>query len=244
MVPPQELLIANRVPVENPAGGLHLGVVRAEGVDPGRYPEGFSEALGLRLAEERRGEHPPGIDTDARRTASRDMLRNGRYKPTGRGKPASEYLVRAAAEGFPAINSLVDVNNLISLQERLPITMWDVNRVGSYEMVFRLGRDGETYVFNRSGQVLDVRDLVVGCRITPESGAEGEPVVSPIKDSELAKTGDDTDDVVACVYAPVNVVSDYVLSEICTRFAGWLQGCGAAVRVTHATVAPGKSVRL
>jgi DNA/RNA-binding domain of Phe-tRNA-synthetase-like protein len=244
MVPPRELLITNRLPGENPAGGIHLGVVRAEGVDPGRYPEGFTEALELRLAEERRGEHLPGIDTEARQAASRDMLRNGRYKPTGRGKPASEYLVRAAAEGFPSINSPVDVNNLISLQERLPITMWDVDRIGSNEMVFRLGREGETYVFNRSGQVLDVRDLVVGCRLTAESGADGEPVVSPIKDSEMAKTRDDTHRVAACVYAPVNVVSEDTLSEICSRFAGWLQGCGTAVRVAYATVALGSSVRL
>ena len=32
------------------------------------------------------------------RSAVRDMLRHGGYKPTGRGKPASEYLVRAANE--------------------------------------------------------------------------------------------------------------------------------------------------
>ncbi len=29
----------------------------------------------------------------------RKLLRHGGYKPTGRGKPASEYLVRAAGEG-------------------------------------------------------------------------------------------------------------------------------------------------
>ena len=33
------------------------------------------------------------------RVATRDLLRHGGYKPTGRGKPASEYLVRAVGEG-------------------------------------------------------------------------------------------------------------------------------------------------
>ena len=33
----------------------------------------------------------------------RELLRYGGYKPTGRGKPASEYLVRAAGEGHPGL---------------------------------------------------------------------------------------------------------------------------------------------
>ena len=37
-------------------------------------------------------------DDDSRKL-SRDLLRHGGYKPTGRGKPASEYLVRAAGDG-------------------------------------------------------------------------------------------------------------------------------------------------
>ena len=52
---------------------------------------------------------------EAVRAAVRDMLRVGGYKPTGRGKPASEYLVRAAAEGVLApINLAVDVCNAVS----------------------------------------------------------------------------------------------------------------------------------
>src|SRR4051812_32529572 len=47
---------------------------------------------------------------DSVRSAVRDLLRHGGYKPTGRGKPASEYLVRAATEGqLSSINLAVDV---------------------------------------------------------------------------------------------------------------------------------------
>src|SRR5512143_2143668 len=50
------------------------------------------------------------------RTAIRELLRHGGYKPTGRGKPASEYLVRAAAEGkLVPINAAVDLGNVVSL---------------------------------------------------------------------------------------------------------------------------------
>ncbi len=38
----------------------------------------------------------PFRSDDAVRSAVRDLLRHGGYKPTGRGKPASEYLIRAA----------------------------------------------------------------------------------------------------------------------------------------------------
>lgn len=37
------------------------------------------------------------------RSAVRDMLRHGGYKPTGRGKPASEHLVRAASVSQPGL---------------------------------------------------------------------------------------------------------------------------------------------
>ena len=79
------------------------------------------------------------------------MLRNGSYKPTGRGKPANEYLLRAAGEGsFPATNALVDANNLVSLKHMVPISVWDLDLASSHHTLFRLGRDDERYVFNRA----------------------------------------------------------------------------------------------
>ena len=58
-------------------------------------------ALGLELdgwiAERRR--RPLAPEEERLRQGCREVLRNGRYRPTGRGKPASEYLLRAALEG-------------------------------------------------------------------------------------------------------------------------------------------------
>ena len=63
------------------------------------------------------------------RAAVRDMLRHGGYKPTGRGKPASEYLVRAASEGaLGSINAAVDVCNGVSLHSGFPISVVDLDR--------------------------------------------------------------------------------------------------------------------
>ncbi len=236
---PHPISVENRLPTGNPAGGALLGLVRAEGVEPAHYPAGFDAALADAVA----GAQDPS-EAEARRVGARDMLRNGRYKPTGRGKPASEYLVRAAVGGsFPRINALVDVNNLVSLTERLPISLWDLDRAAD-RVRFRLGREGETYVFNTAGQALALHDLAVGCRVRAGEDAAGEPFVSPIKDSHGTKTAPETRRVAAAVYAPANLVTPDALSDICRRFAAWLAGCGDDVETATAVAAPGEAVEL
>src|SRR5580700_11982038 len=66
---------------------------------------------------------------DAVRAAVRDLLRHGGYKPTGRGKPSSEYLLRAVSEGaLASINAVVDACNAVSLHSGLPISVVDLDR--------------------------------------------------------------------------------------------------------------------
>jgi len=175
-----------QIHVENqiPRSDALLGLIRAEGVHVATEPEGLAEALQQLLAG--RQQLPPELE--ARRQAVRDLLRNGRYKPTGRAKPASEYLLREAqAGGFPRINGPVDVANYISLLHMLPVSLWDLDRAASTRFRFRLGRAGEAYVFNTAGQQIDLTDLIVGCRVDPDSGAD-EPIVNPVKDSLATKT--------------------------------------------------------
>ncbi len=115
------------------------------------------------------------------RTAVRDMLRVGGYKPTGRGKPASEYLVRAAAEGaLGPINLAVDVCNAVSLHSGFPISVVDLDRARE---PFRIdvAPAGTRYVFNASGQEIDVAGLL--CLFD----ADG-PCANAVKDSQRTKT--------------------------------------------------------
>jgi len=228
------LTIANRVPADNAAGGVCLGLVRAEGILPTAQPPGLDDALAALS---------PDLDAarEARRLAARDMPRNGRHTPTGRGTPASEYRLRALADGdFPRINAPVDVNNLVSAGSALPISLWDLDRADADRYVFRLGRAGEAYVFNASGQTLDAHDLVVGCRVRGEE----EPIVSPIKDGHATKTTPETRRVAGCVYAPANAVSLDELRALCETFAGWLARCGEEVRTSVAVAGPGETVSL
>lgn len=213
-----------------------LGIIRADSVEIGHYPEQFDVLLGG-LLERRRTELT--AEEDARRAAARDILRNGRYKPTGRGKPASEYLLRAAAADnyrFPRINAPVDVCNYLSLKHVVPISLWDVDLAKTNAFVFRLGRAGEAFVFNEGGQTIDVEDLLVGCRVREDRIPAEEPIVNPVKDSLLTKTTPSTKRVAACIYAPAVTVSREYLESMCLEFTGLLEQCGGAVEAAYSVL--------
>jgi DNA/RNA-binding domain of Phe-tRNA-synthetase-like protein len=119
------------------------------------------------------------------RGAVRDMLRFGGYKPTGRGKPASEYLVKAADEGgIRSINPAVDACNAVSLHSGFPISVIDADRA---RPPFRIDTpaSGDKYVFNPAGQEIDIGGLV--CIFD----ADG-PCGNAVKDSQRTKTNEDT----------------------------------------------------
>jgi DNA/RNA-binding domain of Phe-tRNA-synthetase-like protein len=127
----------------------------------------------------------PMASSDAIRTAVRDLLRAGGFKPAGRSKPASEYLIAAHAEGrFPRINAAVDACNAVSLHSGLPISLVDLDLVDG---ALRIGcaPAGTTYVFNPSGQVIDASGLL--CVFD----AQG-PTGTPVKDAQRTKTHDGT----------------------------------------------------
>ena len=117
---------------------------------------------------------------EAVRVAVRDLLRHGGYKPTGRGKPSSEYLVAAAAEGHLAsINPAVDAGNAVSLHSGLPISVVDLD-LARAPLRVAIAAD-ERFVFNASGQVIDVEGLL--CLFD----AEG-PCANAVKDAQRTKT--------------------------------------------------------
>jgi hypothetical protein len=62
-------------------------------------------------------------------------------------------------------------------------------------VVVRFGRPGEHYIFNVSGQSMDVTGIPVIC-----CAATDEPVGNAVKDSMLAKVGPETRNILAVVY--------------------------------------------
>jgi DNA/RNA-binding domain of Phe-tRNA-synthetase-like protein len=142
---------------------------------------------------------------DERRQAVRRLLRRGGFKPSGRNKPAQEYLLRAAgADGqWPTILNVVDVLNVVSLESGLPISLVALNRL-QLPLVIRYGRPEEAYVFNAAGQELKLAGLFCICQTV--DGAT-QPVGSPVKDSLLAKVTPEDDRVLACIFAPRSAVT-------------------------------------
>jgi DNA/RNA-binding domain of Phe-tRNA-synthetase-like protein len=127
----------------------------------------------------------PLASDDAVRAAVRDLLRHGGYKPTGRGKPAAEYLLRAVAEGtLGAINAAVDTCNAVSFHSGLPISVVDLDRTEA-PLSVAVAEAGTSYVFNASGQTIDVGGLL--CLFD----AAG-PTANAVKDAQRTKTSAST----------------------------------------------------
>ncbi len=118
---------------------------------------------------------------DTVREAVRRLLRHGGFKPSGRSKPASEYLIRAAGEGtLGSINAAVDVCNIVSLHSGLPISVVDLARAKE-PLHVGVAPAGAAYVFNASGQSIDLGGLL--CL----SDADG-PCANAVKDAQRTKT--------------------------------------------------------
>ena len=225
-----------------PREDLGLGLVRVEGVRVGPAPAELAAELD-RCIEAARGR---GEALEPRREAlrqgGRTILRNGCYKPTGRGKPASEYLMRAAAEAsFPRISGPVDACNLVSLAHAVAISLWDLDLAASSDFEVRLGGPGERYVFNPTGQVLELEDLVCGCA---QRGGGSTPIVTPIKDSMATKLREQTTRVGGTIYYPLAAGSVEELRAIADELLRWLRLCGERPEGTSAVLLPGQSVTL
>jgi DNA/RNA-binding domain of Phe-tRNA-synthetase-like protein len=141
------------------------------------------------------GASAPLAPSDPIKAAVRDLLRHGGYKPSGRSKPASEYLAAAFAKAeFPRINAMVDACNVVSLHAGLPISLVDVDRLDhSAALTIRIAPPGTSYVFNPSGQIIDASGLV--CLYD----AQG-PTGTPVKDAQRTKTHDATVAALAIVW--------------------------------------------
>jgi hypothetical protein len=127
----------------------------------------------------------PMTSDDAIREAVRALLRQGGFKPTGRSKPASEYLLRAVRDGqLASINLAGDVCNVVSLHCGLPISVVDRDRARE---PFRVGLApaGSSYVFNASGQSMDLGGLL--CLFDGDA-----PCANAVKDAQRTKTTADT----------------------------------------------------
>lgn len=158
----------------------------------------------------------PVRSSEALRTAVRDLLRTHGYRPTGRGKPSSEYLVAAVGDGrLGSINAVVDAGNVASLHSGLPISVVDLD-LAVLPLRVEVPAMGSKYVFNRGGQEIDVGGLL--CL----ADAEG-PCANAVKDAQRTKTTPATTRVLAVVWGCAQPDAAHApavvrwLGELCAR---------------------------
>jgi DNA/RNA-binding domain of Phe-tRNA-synthetase-like protein len=164
---------------------------------------------------------------DARRQAVRQLLRCGGFKPSGRNKPAQEYLLRSVTQDgkLPEIWNVVDLINAVSLDSGLPISLISTTRVGD-QLSIRYGEPDESFIFNQAGQRLAVAGLICLCGTSAE---RPEPLGTPVKDSMSGKVVEEDRHVVACIYAPRDAVDADELQQFTTQLTtGLARWCGAS----------------
>ena len=151
----------------------------------------------------------------------RDLLRHGGYRPTGRGKPSSEYLVRAAGDGgLGSINLVVDAGNAASLASGFPISVVDLDRARE-PLRIGLAEADASYVFNASGQEIRLGGLLC---LYDEEG----PCANAVKDAQRTKTGPGTTRTLSVVWG--TQAHEARVIEACSWYRGLLDRAGASTR--------------
>src|SRR5216683_3139853 len=171
-------------------GKAALGCVEAV-VATGATPPGLDEAL--RSCEEKLAKLP---EPRAVLESSAILATRRGYKALGkdpaRYRGSAEALLRRviAGKGLPRINAVVDIINLVSVESRLPIGLYDLAHVQG-DIVFRAGRAGETY--KGIGKYdLNLEGLPVFCDALGPHG-------SPTSDSERTMVTSETKQVLAII---------------------------------------------
>jgi DNA/RNA-binding domain of Phe-tRNA-synthetase-like protein len=114
-------------------------------VQPGASPVALLAEMNQRELEIQELPYPRGVLESPQVETTRKAYK-ALGKDPARYRGSAEALLRriVAGKGFPQINAVVDVINLVSIESRLPVGLYDLAHVVG-EVVFRAGRAGETY---------------------------------------------------------------------------------------------------
>ena len=188
---------------------LFLVLMTTVTIDPVLKAKCPRTALGYLIADVRAGEAPALLFEEMKSRemellslpeprvvleSPRVLATRAGYKALGkdpaRYRGSAEALLRRLINGksFPQINAVVDIINLVSVESRLPIGLYDLANVKG-DIIFRSGRRGETY--KGIGKYdLNLEGLPV---FADEAGPHG----SPTSDSERTMVTEATTRVLA-----------------------------------------------
>lgn len=115
-------------------------------------------------------------------------------KDPSRYRVSSEALIRRIGQGkgLYEVNTVVDTNNLISIQSGFSVGSYDAARIGN-KLIFRVGSEGETYKGIGKDEI-KIDGLPV---LADNDGAIG----SSTSDSERAMITEETEEVLTLIYS-------------------------------------------
>lgn len=115
-------------------------------------------------------------------------------KDPSRYRVSSEALVRRIGQGkgLYEVNTVVDVNNLISIESGFSVGSYDASKIGQ-DLIFRIGREGETYK-GIGKEEIKIDALPV---LADDKGAIG----SSTSDSERAMITEEAEEVLTLIYS-------------------------------------------
>lgn len=200
------------------AGSLKVGIVEASELTVTEHDAALWEEVDVvsrRVRAEFAGLEPAQI---AGLRPARELYRKIGVDPT-KLRPSSEALLRRVLRGddLPKINSLVDLNNLCSLEFLLPIGLHDLDRVGG-TLLLRKGGPGEGY------DAIGKGSYSVEGRLTAVD--DFGPCGSPTSDSQRTMITLATRRCLMIIYAPAGYDSGRLeahaawAAERIARFAG------------------------
>src|SRR6266852_4348061 len=189
-------------------------------VEAGASPAPLLEEMKARENEIQKLAFPRGVLASPQVEATR-MAYKALGKDPARYRGSAEALLRrvVAGKGLPQINAVVDVINLVSVESRLPIGLYDLAHVTG-EIIFRAGRAGETY--KGIGKYdLNLEGLPIFC---DAAGPHG----SPTSDSERTMVTGATKQVLAVI---VSFGGSENLERWTQRLAALLQQYGSGTEI-------------
>lgn len=135
----------------------------------------------------------------------RQLFRSVGIDPT-HYRPSSEALLRRAQKGEPvrSINSMVDVNNICSMEYHLPFGCYDADKIVG-DIKIRLGKVDEEY--DGVAKKISIADKLCSA---DDLGAFG----SPISDSARTKVTEQTKNVLVLAFGHTTTPDDHILSAL------------------------------
>lgn len=203
------------------APGTRLGILTMNGAtvaphDPALWAE--IQKLAARLAALYPNGHYSGDETLQK---VRRLYHRLGVDPT-KWRPSPEALVRRVVTGreLYQVNTAVDVINWCSLETRLPYGLYDTAHI-SGDVVFRLGREGETYK--------GIRKDVLTAGGKPVLADALGPFGSPTADSERTMVRLETKELLIVAFGPAEVAEAEVRQATRLARERLTQWCGAQV---------------